>query len=450
MNIFMKLVAGISILLIAGVAYYLFSPGDNLPASAKWQKTTYMGKMIISELIHGEGDEFKKHADDPIYTNLYRELHIESWTKFGMREDEIRTALKNMQASGKERYNNNQYDTVKEYGPGNWVYEFEQLGDTYSNKGMEAEEKNDPAMAKKNHLLAGMYYKTAAFPVITEAWGHNYQEVANVYDKAIAQYEKAGKYFPQPLQVVYARVDGKTIPGFLHLPNNPSVDKHPAVLSTNGTDFSFIELHPSNQLYLQRWIAVLSFDVPGIGASRDIRLGPDTRLHSAFLTILRSHPGIDANRIGAVGKSLGGHIATRLAFTETDKLKAAANICGPVDHVMHLPTEVIDENFPEMTLDALWSRFKVGRKDHHDFDQIWGRFALVNDRYIAEGKTLPIPLLAFNTPTDPANPLWEMNLLKTVCTNGEVFIGEGEGHCPENENSVIVIDWFAEKLGAGQ
>jgi pimeloyl-ACP methyl ester carboxylesterase len=190
----------------------------------------------------------------------------------------------------------------------------------------------------------------------------------------------------------------------------------------------------------------LTFDVPGLGASRDIPLGPDTKLHSAFLEILRANPKIDSDRIGAVGKSLGGNIATRLAFTETNKLKAVANVCGPVDQVMHISTEGIDENFPEMTIDALWSRFKVGRKDHHDFDQVWGTFSLVTDRYIAEGKKLPIPLLAYNTPSDPVNPLWEMYLLKKISTNGEVFIAGGEGHCPGNENSTVLIDWFAEKL----
>ena len=50
------------------------------------------------------------------------------WIWAGADPAKIDTALDNMKASTALRSNPDQYDTVTEYGPGHWVFEFEALG----------------------------------------------------------------------------------------------------------------------------------------------------------------------------------------------------------------------------------------------------------------------------------------------------------------------------------
>ena len=69
---------------------------------------------------------------------------------------------------------------------------------------------------------------------------------------------------------------------------------------------------------------------------------------------------------------MGGNLASRLGFTEIPvPLKYIVNICGPVDQVAQVPLDVLQENFPEMTFDALLSRFS-DKKTKNDNDIING------------------------------------------------------------------------------
>ena len=179
-----------------------------------------------------------------------------------MKEAEINSALQNMRDAKGERHRPEFYDTIIAYGPGNWVWEFVQWGDTYAKTSEEAELAGNTSLAKDQYILASMWYKTAAFPGIFEDWAPNAKESIDAYAQSMRCYEKAIQYFKVPVEVVYVEVDGEQAKGYLHLPKISETQKVPAVLSTNGSDFFATELYQSSLRFENNGIACLVFDIP--------------------------------------------------------------------------------------------------------------------------------------------------------------------------------------------
>ena len=71
----------------------------------------------------------------------YRLLHYEYWSWLGLDLIEIKAALANMASSTSPRTREQCLDTVCNYGHGNWIFEFSQLGDKYSKIAKSLEEK---------------------------------------------------------------------------------------------------------------------------------------------------------------------------------------------------------------------------------------------------------------------------------------------------------------------
>jgi esterase FrsA len=443
------LLAGITVVVVA-VGYVIFNPSDGLPASIKFAKIQYIGFEMVREIFGIEGDSFKKESEDSEPGETYRLLHRDSWVELGLEEEDINTALAHMQQSEKSRYSD-EYDTVTEYGPGNWIYEFETYGDQYFQQAEEYEAKGENDAAKTYYIKSSMYYKVAAFPGVTRSWNPNHKEVIHVYQKSLHAYEKYSQYLAHPAEKVTVTIDGKEVFGYLHLPQLEEHEKAPLVILTNGTDFFLTELYLFVEKITASNLGVFVFDVPGIGASHEITLKPGDQapeLHRTFLKTLANDSRIDAQKIGFIGKSLGGNIASKLAFTESKhEVKFIVNYCGPIDKVAGVPLDVLKENFPAMTFDALFARFYDTSEKNDDL-MVSGiqELGLIHSEIIKEGTKTEIPILSVNTASDPANPVWEMKLLTKLSQGGDMMITEGEGHCPPDEQPQEVIDWINKQL----
>jgi len=447
-NIKRKIFLTLLICLTLLISYLIFTPFDGMPASVKIAKIQYFSSSILSEIFNLEGDSFKDENEE--FGNTYRLLHVDHWVETGLEREDIESAFNTMRSSKKPRYKK-EYDTVSEYGPGNWVYEFEQFGDRYFKEAKASENNGEGQKAKRLYIKASMYYKVAAFPGITREWNPTYQAVENVYKKCLLAYEKYGQFLAYSIERVTTTIDGTDIFGYLHLPQAASNGSVPLVVLTNGTDFFMTELYSFTEKFLDAGFGVFVFDIPGIGASHKITLKPGvegTNLHRAFLSELSKDSRIDNNKIGLFGKSLGGNVATRLAFTEeSDTIKFVVNMCGPVDGVSQVPIDVLRENFPAMTFDALLARFSDA-KERNEQAIITGLrgLGLIYTGLIKEGIKTRVPILSINTQSDPANPIWEMKLLTKISQGGEMIIADGNGHCPANENPEQIINWIQKIL----
>lgn len=105
---------------------------------------------------------------------------------------------------------------------------------------------------------------------------------------------------------------------------------HPVVVLIPGLDSTKEEFGVTEKLFLERGLATLSVDGPGQGeAEYDLPIRGDWEVPgAAIIDYLGAIDGIDAQRIGIWGVSLGGYYAPRVA-SALDSVKACIALAGP-------------------------------------------------------------------------------------------------------------------------
>lgn len=136
---------------------------------------------------------------------------------------------------------------------------------------------------------------------------------------------------------------GQAFWAYLYEPTTPTDRLRPGMLAlhqTHRTGKEQVDGHPdsANLAYgkelAQRGYVVLAPDYPSFGQSRDYDFGSDQyesgtmaglANHIYCVDVLAAHPAVDADRIGVIGHSLGGHNAIFLgAFDERVKVIVAS------------------------------------------------------------------------------------------------------------------------------
>jgi 2,6-dihydroxypseudooxynicotine hydrolase len=124
------------------------------------------------------------------------------------------------------------------------------------------------------------------------------------------------------LRPAAARVDipfeDTSIPGYLRLPAQADGAAVPCVVLIGGLESTKEESYLFEAMCLRRGVATFAFDGPGQGELFfDRKLQPDfERYVSAVVDHLEGVDGIDASRLGVLGRSLGGYYAVRAAACE--------------------------------------------------------------------------------------------------------------------------------------
>lgn len=119
---------------------------------------------------------------------------------------------------------------------------------------------------------------------------------------------------------------------------------HPAVVLIPGLDSTKEEFRATEGLFLERGLATFSVDGPGQGeAEYDLAIRGDWEVPgAAIVDYLSAVDGINAERIGIWGVSLGGYYAPRVA-SSVDSVKACIALAGPYDF------GAIWDGLPELT-----------------------------------------------------------------------------------------------------
>ncbi len=130
---------------------------------------------------------------------LLEERRVRAYSYLGADENIIRQTLQRI---------------VRQEGdaPGGWVYEWSKLGKYYEDRGdtfLEAEQRH---AALNEYMTSNVYYALAWFPRI------NSEQEAKAYDAQLRVYQKAGKLFDVPLEIVKAPYKDGYITTYLHKP----------------------------------------------------------------------------------------------------------------------------------------------------------------------------------------------------------------------------------------
>lgn len=129
---------------------------------------------------------------------------------------------------------------------------------------------------------------------------------------------------------IEAAVEGGRVVGNVRRPSGS--EPAPLVLLLPGLDSTKEEFHLWESVFLRRGMATLSFDGPGQGeAGFSLRIRADYEVAvRAILNAASDLAGLDLDRVGAAGVSLGGYYVVRSAAFEP-RLKAVAGVSGPYD-----------------------------------------------------------------------------------------------------------------------
>jgi dienelactone hydrolase len=320
---------------------------------------------------------------------VLEERRIRAYTYLGGDENIIRQAVQRI-----TRQEGN--------APGGWVYEWTAIGDYYEKRG-DAVVKTGPRRAALDaYMTAGVYYALAWFPRITDA------EQAKAYDAQLRVYQKGGKLFDVPLEVVNVPFKDGHLVTYLHRPIG--VEKPPLLIWTGGVDQYKANHYRPLQDMLAKGFAVVTFDMPGFGESRQFPQVQDSAPHIAILEHYMKRADIDAKHINVFGQSYGGGAALRTAVLNDPRITAVVGMCAGI-------------------------RGSQGN-------------SLVDQGKVGQGKTITTPLLVVNGTRDPGNPFSDMLMLYQSAKEADLWsLGLGE-HCAVEYWPVVmphVATWLVEK-----
>jgi dipeptidyl aminopeptidase/acylaminoacyl peptidase len=248
-------------------------------------------------------------------------------------------------------------------------------------------------------------------------------------------------------------VEGQKLYGMLHIPEG--VPRFPAIAMLHGFSGQRIEPHrlfvKTARRLSQEGIAVLRFDFRGSGESEgdfyDMTLSGEIKDALAALDFLRAQPEVDIQRLGVIGLSMGGYVATCVT-TLNPKIKAlvlwAASAKGlkMFPHYVHLSAK---------------NRKDWLQKGERDFGGM-----VLGSGFLKDGKNLPNPLpglsrfsgkaLVIHGEADASVPVTEAQVYRDLLKKkAVVHILKGADHTfNRNEWEKTVIDitavWLRDNL----
>jgi dienelactone hydrolase len=335
---------------------------------------------------------FQETAKSPNFKDgkvALEERRIRAYSYLGGNENIIRQAVQRI---------------VRQEGdaPGGWVYEWSVLGKYYEDRGDTLLKTGGRRAALDAYMTSGVYYALAWFPRI------NSEQEAKAYDAQLRAYQKGGKLFDVPLEVVKVPYKDGQITTYLHKPFG--VERPPLVIWCGGVDQYKANHWRPIQDMLAKGFAVATLDLPNFGESR--QWPPDTKAEANFavLETYLKREDIDTQRISFFGQSYGGGATLRAALRNDPRVKAIVAMCAG----LHLGEK-----------NSLAPEAKPGDK-------------LING-----------PMLVVNGTRDAGNPVPDLVSTYQSAKEGDLWLlGRGE-HCAVEYWPVMIpqmADWLVEKI----
>lgn len=223
----------------------------------------------------------------------------------------------------------------------------------WSTVGAEHEELGRTALAAGHQLSAGahlaqaaVYYHFAKFLFVNDL-----DQMRTAHHAAVRCLDDALPYLDPPGRRIEIPFGGSRLVGVLRHP--AGAGPHPVVIMIPGLDSTKEELRSTEELFLARGVATFSVDGPGQGeAEYDLAIRPDWEVPgAAILDAVAALPGLDPDRIGLWGVSLGGYYAPRLASGD-GRARACIALSGPFSFGQGW------DQLPELTREAFRVRSK--------------------------------------------------------------------------------------------
>jgi len=204
-----------------------------------------------------------------------------------------------------------------------WVNEWESLGRAHEQAAHDALVLGKTTEAGRRFLWASAAYNFAQYVVFM-----NPERKKRLHEMCVAAYELAGPRCIPPTQPFEVEFRKRKVKGVMRLPLG--YGPHPVVVIFNGTNGVKEELHCWSDAYLERGIATVCLDGPGLGQTfhRLSSVAEPRPLGVAIVNHIESIPALDSDAIAYMGLSLGGYAAIRMA-SHDKRVRCVAAVSPP-------------------------------------------------------------------------------------------------------------------------
>ena len=204
-----------------------------------------------------------------------------------------------------------------------WAVAWGAVAERYVTAAKAAEAAGKIKEAKEEYLMAWRLYSFARWPT------ENSPGKQKAYALALAAFQSFARHLDPPVETIRIPFEGKEIVGLLRLPKG-GARPAPLLLSISALDSRKEEHIERGEVFLERGIATLSFDMPGTGQAPIPGEPNAERMFSRVLDYVATRPEIDAKRVVLQGGSWSGYYAAKLGILEKDRLKAVVVQGGPI------------------------------------------------------------------------------------------------------------------------
>ncbi|HTM57869.1 MAG TPA: alpha/beta fold hydrolase [Candidatus Udaeobacter sp.] len=204
-----------------------------------------------------------------------------------------------------------------------WVDEWESLGRSHEQGGRDALALGRESVAAERFLAASAAYNFSQYVVFLDT-----DRKQRLHEACVRAYSSAAPLFEVPARPFEVRYRRRVLEGYLRVP--PGRGPAPVVVIFNGTNAVKEELHWWSESFVQRGIATVLFDGPGLGRTfHKLSWVAEPRpIGTAVMNAIETHPELDPGAVVFLGMSLGGYMAIRMA-SHDGRIRAVAAVSPP-------------------------------------------------------------------------------------------------------------------------
>lgn len=284
----------------------------------------------IGDGLHMMGSHFR--------SLWYRPINRYTWTYLGANCLDVDLALSNIVMSKNPRTRAECFDTIEQYGPGNWIYEFSSIAQKRVMQARLFEESGNLEQASHEYRMASRYFAIASYPNLK---GDVLAAQASLlgrkaYRKIFNEVSRTGHYQEEEFTF-----KGEKISGYLHCIDTKKLQPCVVVVATyESTSTDYYRLFKD---YLRKMgIALFIIDMPGMGSAQKLVLDEQSSdLVEAAIEHLQKLKFIDTTAIGLYGYRFSANAAARLTLLRPDLVKALA-LVSPAIHSAYLNQKVLN------------------------------------------------------------------------------------------------------------
>jgi len=324
------------------------------------------------------------------------------------------------------------------YDRDTWAATFSAVAMTYQARAEDAEEAGDATAARENYLHAYGYYRMARYPTTNSAGKKT------AYRKSQEMLLNASRYFDIPIQRVEIPFaaqagGGDRITAYLRVPQGAG--QLPLLIVSGGID-TFKEDVQTDRV-LERGIATLALDIPGVGDAPLAGSEDAERLFTPVLDWIASRSRFDPARVGYWGGSAGGYCAVKIAHTHRESLACVVSQGGCAHHAFD--ADWIEKaqwgEYPFELADTL--AYAFGRTTFDEWVAFAPRLSLLRQGILDRPST---ETLLVNGLHDTVFPIDDYYLLLERGTpkSARFFDAQHMGYTAETE--AIILDWITSRL----